>query len=620
MRWIILGIVGVLALLTVVAYAFILPDQRAREDLILAYFDAAKAIDEGAEAPRELINVLEGWTDHSIPFDGALTIPEMARVASLPPDQRRQHLEDFRAYLESGIGAGVDLAVVPTLVWSTDDNPARRSQLRLFRAWHLINYAQPCDILSDPSNRDITKTVVQCVAGAGPDIIEGNGPAELRPFVRAGIATDITDAALEGGFSTDTVFQGVTTSLAFEGRQYAYPCNVGYTLLFYHKDLFAEAGVPEPRGPWSTADAVAAGKALIQNARNNGAQRQGLMNLGAWDFALGAGGRFFNDDSTACIYNSPETVAGLQEMLDLTYSTERKIMPSPEEAASMSTSGGAAMNATQESASASSLFAAKVAAMYVGGRWEYAQLAARNRDRVIDPAIGRAIASGHPQSDLLRSARSRLKEDVLLPLPDDQYDAMRSVLTDADRAAMINLGVTHVPTLTGTPRYTVNARFAIANRASPNREYAVRFLRFLASEEYNEIINQTFDSICGVPAFCLDDDGISGPPRALPGLEAMDSTIFVEAVQQYGTPDEVSPYVGRGRYGLLAGQVLERLTNGDISAQDAAKEIEDKIDAQMRANMRRDAPLRARWEAETGRTFDPKVPLRDQLRLTRGAA
>ncbi|MEM1423790.1 MAG: hypothetical protein AAGH64_07280, partial [Planctomycetota bacterium] len=374
-------------------------------------------------------------------------------------------------------------------------------------------------------------------------------------------------------------------------------------------------------GAWSTDEAIEAGLQLIAHARERNAVRQGLMNLGGWDIALAAGGRFFNDEATASVYYSPETVSGFQALLDMTYNEATKIMPSPEEAASMSTSGGAAMNATQESASASSLFAAKVSAMYVGGRWEYASLASRNRDRVIEPAIERTIASldaDDPRVALLRSALDSLNEDVLIPLSDEEHEAVVACLTDADRAAMINLGVTHVPTVTGTPRYTVGARFAIANRASPNKEYAVRFLRFLASEEYNETINQTFDSICGAPAFCRDEDGIAGPPRALPGLEAMDSRVFVDAVELYGHPNQLSPYIDPGRLGALVGPIIERVQKNDIKvtqedieagldtpAKKAADMIERVIDRQMRANIKRDELLRERWERETGLTFDP---------------
>ncbi len=612
MRWIILGLVVAWSLLTAVAYTFVLPESRERTSLALAYFDAAaEAQRTGVQLPDEVQRVLsafESGAGMELPAGG------LAGIAGLAPAAREPYVNRFTRFVREQ--ALVDLDAAPTLVWSTDDNPARRSQLRLFRAWHLINYGEPVDILSDPSNRDITKTVVQCVAGAGPDLIEGYGPDQLRPFVRAGVAMDITDAAIEGGFSTDTVFQSIISSLSYEGRQYAYPCNVGYTVLFYHRDLFEAAGVPEPSGPWTLDEARAKGLALIAHAAEQNTLRQGLMNLGAWDMALGSGGRFFNDDGTACVYNSPETIAGFQALLDLTYNEATKIMPSPEEAASMSTSGGAAMNASQESASASSLFAAKVSAMYVGGRWEYAQLAARNRDRVIEPAVERAIAAlaeSDPRRALLQAAMDSLNEDVLIPLSEDQHQAVVGVLTDEDRAAMINLGVTHVPTVTGTPRYTVGARFAIANRASPNREYAVRFLRFLSSEAYNEQINQTFDSICGVPRFCRDEDGISGPPRALPGLEAMDSQVFVDAVEIYGHPDQLSPYIDRGRLGALAGPIIERLTNGDLTAEEAAAQVEERLDVQMRANITRSEKLRAMWEEQTGLTFDPDTPLREQI-------
>ena len=277
------------------------------------------------------------------------------------------------------------------------------------------------------------------------------------------------------------------------------------------------------------------------------------------------------------------------------------------------------MNATAESASASSLFAAKAAVMITEGRWAYVRLASRNRDRVILPAIRREIerlgTSDPTRVALLHSVIDRIGgagENVLRTLSDEQYAAMESVLTDEDRAELIQLGVAHVPTATGEPYYTANARVAMANRATAHMEQALRFMEFLSSEEYNEQINGTFDSICGMPRYTNDEDGISGPPRPLPGLEAFDSPIFDEAMQ-YAHPDELSPFIGRSRLGVLTGQVLEWLTNGEIGPAEAARLVEERLDRQMRANIERDEQLRERWERMTGETFNPDVPLREQI-------
>jgi hypothetical protein len=59
---------------------------------------------------------------------------------------------------------------------------------------------------------------------------------------------------------------------------------------------------------------------------------------------------------------------------------------------------------------------------------------------------------------------------------------------------------------------------------------------------------------------------------------------------------------------------MERLTADQITPEAAAAEIDGWIDQQMRANITRDAGLRAEWERRTGVTFDPAIPLRDQVK------
>lgn len=617
MRWVILVLVLVWTVLTVVGYTVVLPADAQDIDVIASYFDV------DGEADPELQAFLDGYRQFAQERSGTVLPGHLSAIFALPVADRDRLLALFREYHQTNRPEGTPaLDAVPTLVWSTDDNPARRTQAALFRAWYLRTYNEPINIVTDPANRDITKVVIQCVAGKGPDIIESYGPSQLQQMVDAGVALDVTESAQANGFGIDRAFEAAWPSMAVEQpdgswRQYAFPCNVGYTVLFYHQDLFEQAGVQPPSGPWSIDEATRKAKTLIENARDRGIERRvGIMNLGAWDMALAAGGRFLNEDGTASVYNSPETIAGLTAFQNMMYVD--RVSPTPAEAASMATAGGANMNTTAETASASSLFADKVAAMYVGGRWEYAQMASRNFEQVIRPAAMRELAGGRMSDDaagLVREAIGILQRDILNPLTEAQYDALVATLNDADRSRLLQVGVAHVPSVTGTPFYMAGARVAVVNRSSVLREEAVRFLRFLGSEIYNEQINGAFDSICGVPEYCLDEDGISGPPRALPGLEQMDSPVFVEAMLDYAQPEQLSAFIGPGRLGALAGPVIEKLEKRDIGPAEAARVIENRINMQIAANLRRDASLRERWEAMTGVDFDPDpaMPLREQV-------
>lgn len=614
MRWLIAGLLVLWTILTAFAYVVILPDEREDEDLVLAFF--AHEPDDSTAAGKTIRDYLA-----ATPMLGGERHPPLSDILAAPDSDpvRAAAIASFRGWYNRN--NSVSLASTPTLVWSTDDNPARRTQCQLFRIWHLRTYGSPIDIQTDPTNRDPTKTIVQCVAGAGPDIIETYGPAQLEQFVSAGVALDITERARERGFAEDQVFPAAVSSMSMAGRQYAFPCNVGYTVLFYHRDVLAEAGVPEPPAgrAWTYDEMLAATRKLTAGAdAASGRRRVGIMGLAPWGMSLADGATFFNSDGTASFYNSPTTVATFKTYLDMMY--VHKVMPTPAELASMASSGGANMNMGAEAASASALFAAKVAAMISDGRWSYVALARRQLDRVIVPAMNRQIvelkARAAPNTsialDLLVSARESLLRDPLVPITDAQYELLAACLSPADTKNLLHIGIAHVPSASGVPYYEAAARVAIVNRVSPRAELASRFIEFLASEDYNNQINFTFDSISGTPGI-IRKNGISGLPRPLPGLEAFGSPVFVEAMDKYAHPWELSPFIGRNRLGQLVGPIIEQLTNNTIGPAEAARLIEERINNQIHANLSRDEQLRAEWERRTGKAFDRTRPLREQV-------
>jgi ABC-type glycerol-3-phosphate transport system substrate-binding protein len=607
MRWIIVGLVGLLIALTFYGQLVIVPEQNVDRGMIRAFWQmtdhpkVAPLIADYREHYRATYG--EGWPDVT-PLLAArealdtATGDERDRLRGLVADLEIEE-ERFRSWYNATQPQRLD--EIPRLVWATDANPARAQQCQLFREWHLENYGEPIDIVTDPASRGktlTTKVIIQCIAGAGPDIIESYGPAQLLQFVQSGIALDITDVARERGFGLDRIFPAVHSSLAYDGRQYGFTCNVGYVVLLYHRDLFREASVPEPTEPWTIDEFIEVCRQLSDFS--SGRRRYGVLGLHPWPMSLAYGGEFYAHDGAVSYYNSPETVQAFRDFQDMIYT--HKIMPSPAESASMAAQGGFGEGNIR-------LFVRKAAAITTGGRWDYATLAQYNRDRVITPAIDRTIddpATDETTRESLRRIKSTLQLDVLQALTDEDDALMRSVLTDDDRAKLLDIGVAHFPSPTGRPVYEAGGRVSLVNRASPYAEYAMRFIEFLASEAYNEQINQTFDSICGMPEYCTDEDGISGPPKALPGLEGLDSPVFYEAMQYYAAPRALSPFIGDQRMGELVSKVMDQLQNGAIGPAEAARLSEDRINRQIRENLRRDADLRARWEGLTGLTFDPE--------------
>ena len=255
MRFLIAALLAIWTILTAFAYIAVLPQEKRGNEVLNAAIDAYALAEQGEPAPAA-----ETLRQHAADFRqrvqqqlGAQPPADLRDIATLPDEQQ----STLRKILAQHLNQTHDtpLQDTPVLVWSTDDNPARDTQAHLFRVWHFLNYAEPIDLTTDPSNRDITKAIVQCVAGAGPDLIESYGPEQLRQFVESGVALDVTEQARSMGFTLERAFAAARPSMGIKDpatqqwTQYAFPCNVGYTVLFYHQDLFENAGIPKPEDP-----------------------------------------------------------------------------------------------------------------------------------------------------------------------------------------------------------------------------------------------------------------------------------------------------------------------------------------------------------------------------------
>jgi len=601
-----IALIIILSLLTLVGVLYVRPNRNADRGIIQAVWELSDEL-----AIEKLEDGFRAWCDQEFLNSGE-TVASFHDLSLLKMnDPKRVEYENrFRRWYNST--QPISLTDIPRLVWATDDNPARQSQIQLFRKWHLEKYGELIDVVTDPASRDtregssVTKPVIQSIGGAGADVLETYGPKQLEAMVRSGIALEVTKDAAELGFEYTRCFDAGWSSFVYDGRQYGFPANIGYVVLFYHKDLAAQAGVTIPSGGWTIDQLVkTAQKLTVESSDIPGGKRWGIVGMHPWPMALAAGARFFTPDGTRSIYNSPEAARAFQAYLDLMY--KYKVMPTPADTASMAAAGGFTGGGNN-----GLYFAAKLSAMTIGGRWEYVTYAESNYERVIRPALERALSVTDDvefKTTVTRIIQS-LDRDLLAALSHDDYELIRNVLTSDDRSRLMQIGVAHVPTPKGDIKYTdVGARVAIVNRKSKHRKYAVRFLQFLGSEEYNELINQTFDSICGVVEFCTDGDGISGSPEPLPGLEDFDSSVFVKAMDG-AESQQLSPFIGPERLGYLAGQVMDQLTNNRFSAGEAERLIQQRINEQIRANLIRDPELRRKWEELAGETFDLQWSLR----------
>lgn len=330
------------------------------------------------------------------------------------------------------------------LYWSTDPNPARNDQLAPFMEAHP-------DIIVKVEPNTFEKTIVQCSTGIGPDIIEIYSVFDFVAYVEAGILMDLTEKGKEMGFSPDSTYPKIKPAFSYNGRQYAYPANIASQVLMYNKKMFRDAGIDEPTGAMAWEDFIELVQPLTVEREGGRGFEQFAMVMArgyATDIHKQFGARFYTEDGTRCIVDSPESIAAMRFYYDLM--KKHEVIPTPDAAASLSSEGGWGNGEIR-------WFATGRAACIWGSRWMMSQF------------------RQYPD----------LREEigvVLLPCPSDG----KPVSVFAGRTPAVNVNTKHP-------------------------KESLLFMQYLASKEYSETIAMGSDALPPSKNYAMDEERLVNP-------------------------------------------------------------------------------------------------------------
>lgn len=409
------------------------------------------------------------------------------------------------------------------LVWTVDDNPTRRHQIALFNDTHDDYLLQ-----IDSANADLSKVIVQSVGGVGPDLVSCTSSFALSALVTSGIAWDITEEVAGFGIDLENdLWSGVRPYLLYDGRVYGVGNNVAVDALWYHPEMFEEAGLPRPTAPWTWEEFIPIARQLMVRDDDGTVERYGfLFGWYQWPmFMRQWGGRVYSEDGTRCELDCPETVAAIQFMQDLIYT--HGISPTPEQETAMATEGGWGSGMI-------TWYGGRRAATALGGRWWL--MALRNYE-------GIEYAAVEPPHGPLRA-------------------------------------------------YHSYARSTVINRNSPRREDALVFLRFLLSQDYNELINRQGDGIGPAKAYSFSKAFLHDPETPGPEFNAVWRDVL-----HYGIPEHTSIFVNGGVVDRIVNQQLDLVRSNVRTADEAMREATRRVNREIEQNIERAPTLRARYEA-----------------------
>ncbi len=391
------------------------------------------------------------------------------------------------------------------IIWTTDDNPARKDQIAIFdREFPRLK------LTIDPTNNDMSKIIVQTMAGIGPDVIDCYDRMQVHTYYQAGILADLTDMAEEAGTTPEISWPAARENMMIGDRQYGFPTNPGPWVIFYNKSIFDKAHVPYPRGDWTWDQFVeVAKKVTLKNPDADRNETYGIMGYDLMEAIWQNGGHFYSKDGTRCTLDEPAAVGAAQWMMDLQF--KEQCAPSPSEENAMAAAGGWGQGII-------TLFDAERLGMIRYGRW------------------GLVIWRKNP----------KLRIGVA-PLPYNREHATTFV-----------------------------TRISVLNKRSPYLREAFNFMRFLASEDYCNQINDSADNCAPVMKYCYQDRFLHNPK--FPQEDFND--VFREQMK-WARSVELSKFVNPFVANRIFQRYLDLMRNKEMTAEEAMQACAAEINAEM---------------------------------------
>lgn len=173
-----------------------------------------------------------------------------------------------------------------------------------------------------PFGSYVSKILTEIAGRSAPDIVA----AEVEMFVSFADKDIFVDLKpfidKDKSFSLDDFFPEVVDRYTVDGKIFGIPRDTApIACVYYNKRLFDEAGVPYPTDDWDWNDLLDKAKKLTKVDKDGKIIQYGFYSDIWYNFVLATGGKIVNDvkHPTKCLLNSPESIEGLQFLVDLSH-------------------------------------------------------------------------------------------------------------------------------------------------------------------------------------------------------------------------------------------------------------------------------------------------------------
>src|SRR5205823_1455309 len=110
-----------------------------------------------------------------------------------------------------------------------------------------------------------TKLLTQLAAGTAPDVFQV-GDGDVAKLVSKGVIDDLEPYMAADKMDKSIFFEGVYNVGVVNGKTYLLTKDFSPLVLYYNKDMFKKANVPEPKDGWTWTDFANTAKQLTVRA------------------------------------------------------------------------------------------------------------------------------------------------------------------------------------------------------------------------------------------------------------------------------------------------------------------------------------------------------------------
>ena len=154
--------------------------------------------------------------------------------------------------------------------------------------------------------------------GSLPDVFWLN-PYHFPLYASEGVIAPIDDRVKESDFDVNAVPEGMRSMYSWDDKLYSLPNNRTVVVVYYNKELFAKAKLPEPKPSWTWQDFQATAKKLTDPKAGVWGTAVSLDqgHVGVQTTIPQAGGYVLSPDRKQTGFTDPKTQDGVRYLTDL---------------------------------------------------------------------------------------------------------------------------------------------------------------------------------------------------------------------------------------------------------------------------------------------------------------